>query len=220
LEFPPEKTAVTGSLKFDVSLGEPLQVPFMADRQVIVAGSTREGEEKILIEVFARLRQQFDHLLLVLAPRHLDRVPEVEALVSKAGFTGARKSRIKSTDRDVGIVILDTMGELPSVYACAQVAFVGGSLVPVGGHNPLEPAAWGVPVLFGPYMEQQGATALLEKGAAFQVEQTDQLAQTMAQLLKDPSKREAAGSQGKRVVQERRGAASATVELLIKNGII
>ncbi|MCK4590619.1 MAG: glycosyltransferase, partial [Candidatus Latescibacteria bacterium] len=190
------------------------------DRQAIVAGSTREGEEKILIEAFAELRRDFEHLLLVLAPRHLNRVPEVEALVSEAGFTVARKSRLKSADQEVDIVVLDTMGELSSVYASAQVAFVGGSLVPVGGHNPLEPAVWGVPVLFGPYMEQQGAAALLEKGAAFQVEQADQLVQTIAQLLEDPSKREAAGSQGKRVVQGRRGSASATVELLIENGII
>jgi 3-deoxy-D-manno-octulosonic-acid transferase len=216
----PEKTAVTGSLKFDVSLGKHVKLPFLADRQVIVAGSTREGEEKILIEAFAELRRDFEHLLLVLAPRHLNRVPEVEVLASGAGLTVARKSRLKSADREVDIVVLDTMGELSSVYASAQVAFVGGSLVPVGGHNPLEPAAWGVPVLFGPYMEQQGAAALLEKGAAFQVEQADQLAQTVAQLLKDPSKREAAGSRGKRVVQGRKGTASVTVELLMKNGII
>ncbi len=220
LGLSPEKTTVTGSLKFDVSLGEPLQLPVLANRQVVVAGSTREGEEKILIEAFAELRQDFDHLLLVLAPRHLNRIPEVEALASKAGFTVVRKSRVEPDDQDVDILILDTMGELPSVYACARVAFVGGSLVPVGGHNPLEPAAWGIPVVFGPYMEQRGAAALLEKGAAFQVEGLDQLVQTIAQLLEDPSKREVAGSQGKKVVQQRRGTASATVELLIKNGII
>ncbi|RKY71322.1 MAG: hypothetical protein DRQ24_07645 [Candidatus Latescibacterota bacterium] len=216
----PEKTAVTGSLKFDVSPVGRVELPVMANRRVVVAGSTREGEEKVLMKAFARLRQDFDHLLLVLAPRHLSRVPEVEALASEFGFAVVRKSRLEPGDGDVDILILDTMGELSSVYACAQVAFVGGSLVPVGGHNPLEPAALGVPVVFGPYMEQRGAAALLEKGAAFQVEGLDQLTETIGQLLEDPSKREVAGSQAKKVIQQRKGAASATFELLTKNGII
>ncbi|OPX32015.1 MAG: hypothetical protein B1H40_03045, partial [Candidatus Latescibacteria bacterium 4484_181] len=197
----PEKTAVTGSLKFDVSPVGPVELPVMANRRVVVAGSTREGEEKVLMKAFARLRQ-------------------VEALASEFGFAVVRKSRLEPGDGDVDILILDTMGELSSVYACAQVAFVGGSLVPVGGHNPLEPAALGVPVVFGPYMEQRGAAALLEKGAAFQVEGLDQLTETIGQLLEDPSKREVAGSQAKKVIQQRKGAASATFELLTKNGII
>jgi len=218
----PERIVVTGSMKFDVPKREqPARLETDHDRQVIVAGSVREGEEEILIDVFKRLRQNLNDLLLIMAPRHLQRVKKIESIVLKRGLSACRRSQwTHKSLKGVDVLILDTIGELPSTYALADVAFVGGSLAPFGGHNPLEPASHGVPVVFGPYMEQEGTKALLEKGAAFRALNGDELFEDILQLLKDPELRQRMGEAGKRVVEDMRGASRMTAQLLRNRGLM
>jgi 3-deoxy-D-manno-octulosonic-acid transferase len=126
-----------------------------SEAEVIVAGSTRGGEERIIARVFSELKKRYPQLLLVIAPRHLERLNEVQAYIREANLNYVLRSAItESTQADnYDVILLDTMGELTSVYSIANAAFVGGSLVPKGGQNPLEPIGQGVPTCFGPHME-------------------------------------------------------------------
>jgi 3-deoxy-D-manno-octulosonic-acid transferase len=148
----PDRVIVTGNLKFDQKIptatASPVTLPPAS--KVITAGSTHRGEEAVLVEVFRRLREKFPDLVLILAPRHPERFDEVEGIVNRAGFDCQRRTRIKNPIRDV--LLLDTIGELRSFYGICDIAFVGGSLVKVGGHNLLEPAAMKKPVVFSRYM--------------------------------------------------------------------
>ena len=154
----PERVVVTGSLKTDAEpesagnreLWEKLLRLAPVER-VWVAGSTHRGEEEIVAEVFGRLRPDHPDLVLVLAPRHPERVTEVERLLAGRGLAAVRRSQLPTARRGQPVIILDTVGELARLYRLAEVVFVGGSLVPTGGHNMLEPALRAKPVLFGPY---------------------------------------------------------------------
>jgi 3-deoxy-D-manno-octulosonic-acid transferase len=223
LGVPAERVAVTGNIKFDITLPDRLPQLAMAlrvsfgRRPVWIAGSTHEGEERMLLEAHAALRRRYPDLLLVLVPRHPERFAAVAALATRQGFRLARRS-VLDDPAGAAVYLGDTMGELQLLYAAADIAFVGGSLVPTGGHNLLEPAALGRPVLCGPYLFNFTAIAelLIEAGAATQVATSGELAAAVITLLEDPARRQAIGDAGQRVVAANRGALDRLEAMLLE----
>jgi len=186
-------------------------------RPVIVAGSTLKGEESVLLALFERIRVTRPSALLVIAPRHPERFAEVERLARDAGFDTARRSDLViDSEPRAEVVVLDTIGELASLYQVATVVFVGGSLVAAGGHNILEPAAHGKPVVFGPHMENfsEIAEAFLSEDAALQVRDERGLEAALTRLLEDPAERERLGTAALAVVESNRGAREKTLEVI------
>ncbi len=220
-----DRIRVTGNLKFDQRLPQAVdgsewreRLGLPANGRMWVAGSTHPGEEEIVLAAHGRLRGRFGDLQLVLAPRAPERFDEVAHLVHRWGMTAVRRS-VAGTGAPPSplpeVILLDTVGELAEVYGVGQAAFVGGSLVPRGGHNPLEPAAHGRPVLFGPHMEnfREIASSLVEEGGAWVVS-GETLADRMADLLGSPDLGEAMGERAKVCLLRHRGAADCTADLL------
>ena len=219
----PERVVVTGSLKTDAEpesagnreLWEKL-LRLARGERVWVAGSTHRGEEEIVAEVFGRLRPDYPDLVLVLAPRHPERVPEVERLLVDRGLPAVRRSQLPTARRGQPVIILDTVGELARLYRLAEVVFVGGSLVPTGGHNIFEPALRSKPVLFGPYTSnfRDSAELLLGAGAARRVADGAGLEADLRALLEKPDMARAMGEAGFQAVIRRQGGVRATLELV------
>jgi 3-deoxy-D-manno-octulosonic-acid transferase len=217
----PERVQVTGDLKLEPPV-EPAGVPPDLDAvlgavPLIVAGSTHEGEERDLLEVLARVEACGLAVSLVLAPRHPERFDAVEALARRAGRSVRRRSRLEPRPLTPGeVLVLDSIGELPGVFARAAVAFVGGSLVPVGGHNLLEPILEGRPVLFGPHTENAAAaTALaLESGAGSRVADGADLARAAIEVLRDPDSWRARAEAGRKALAVHRGTTQRSVALI------
>ena len=236
LGAPRDRVRVTGNLKFDEALhSASLSSPRGAEGirksmglpgkgPLWVAGSIHPGEEEVILDAFATLRDHHPDLDLVLAPRRLDRVPEIEAKLRSRGLP--YRLRRASGPAGATVLVLDTLGELASLYGAATVAFVGGSLVPWGGQNPLEAAARGVPVLFGPHMEnfQEAATLLKAPGeggppAALKVagplaDSGRRLAEVVGRVLEAPGLARAMGEQGARVVAAHAGALERNLDLI------
>jgi len=223
LGAPPARVVVTGSLKSDV----PPPAPGAAERwakvlglepgeALWVAGSTHRGEESPVLDAYLRARAAHPRLVLLMAPRHPERVEEVEALVAARGLAPIRRSALAGARPDNGVVVLDTVGELADLYGAAALAFVGGSLVNTGGHNMLEPAVRGRPVLFGPHTSnfRESAQLLLDAGGALRVADGGGLAEAVGALAADPARRAAMGEAGARAVAARRGALEATLALV------
>jgi len=214
---------VTGSLKTDAEpesagnreLWEKL-LRLAPGERVWVAGSTHRGEEEIVAEVFGRLRTDYPDLALVLAPRHPERVPEVERILADRGLAAVRRSRLPTARKGQSVIILDTVGELARLYRLAEVVFVGGSLAPTGGHNMLEPALRSKPVLFGPYTSnfRESAELLLGVGAARRVADGAGLEAELRSLLEKPDIARAMGEAGYQAVIRRQGGVRATMELI------
>lgn len=215
---------VTGSIKFEMSLpaslreaAEVLRGQWGRDRPVWLAASTHDGEEEPVLAARAELTRRFPDHLLVLVPRHPERFALAARLARKRGNRVALWSERRGPVRpDVGVVIGDTMGELQLFYAAADVAFVGGSLVPVGGHNLLEASAVGTPVVFGPHtfnFEEIAAMAL-ERGAGVRIKSAAQLAPALSDFLGNANRRFEAGERGKKMVDENRGAVARTLRLI------
>lgn len=219
LGAPPARMAVVGSLKFDMTLssttreqGERLRAT-LAARPVWVAGSTREGEEEQVLAAHRTLCQRFPDALLVLAPRHPQRFDAVAALIERQGFGLARRSRGEAITAKTQVYLGDTLGELGVLYAAGSVAFVGGSLVPLGGHNVVEPALLGLPVLCGPSLENfdDVAAPLLDSGALMRVMDASALANAIADRWEAPSLALEQGTAGHSVVMAQRGALARTL---------
>jgi 3-deoxy-D-manno-octulosonic-acid transferase len=228
LEARPGALYVTGNVKVDAS-GAPVEKKSvrralkLPDRcGVLVGGSTHEGEEEALIESFCVLRRFRKSLKLILAPRYVKRVEAVASLARSRGLSIVRKSALEDRpdDRSYDVLIVDTMGELGWIYGAGDVAFVGGSLVPVGGHNPFEPLRAGVPVVFGPNMNQEGAGSLLKHGAALQIKDAEELTRRLRKLLDSPERRRTMVASGKALMREREKSAEQTAALLIEKGIV
>ncbi|MFQ5870322.1 MAG: 3-deoxy-D-manno-octulosonic acid transferase, partial [Candidatus Zixiibacteriota bacterium] len=224
---PPEKVKILGNTKFDyLSLKERLVdgdrrdglSELLSRWQVVVAGSTRRGEEQVVLEAFRTLKSNRKNTLLILAPRHLSRLKEVESLLKEGKWRFLRRRQLEKVkgDNSLEVILLDTMGELLTFYSLAKVAFVGGSLVPVGGHDPLEPAAFAVPVLFGPHMENAADSRdlLLKSGGALEVKNGAELADSLVELLSNEDKRRGMGLSAQRVIEENSGTCSKIVEIL------
>lgn len=225
LGAPDARVRVTGNLKFDVEPparlgdeGRELRAQWGRDRPIWIAASTRRGEERQVLAAFARLRAAFPSLLLVLVPRHPERFASVARLCRGRGWRVALRTETHGAalERACDVLVGDTMGELQRLYGAADVAFVGGSLVPTGGQNILEACTAGVPVVFGTHMFhfEEIAALALERGAARQVRDSDELADSVALYLDQPELRRAAGLAAQALVAENRGALARTLELL------
>ena len=227
---PPGRVRVLGNAKYDglASRVEPRlreeigrALDLGEDARVFVAGSTHEGEEDVVLDVYGRLLREDPGLKLILVPRHIERGAEVSALAAKAGFgdvirmTDIRGGRKPSGER---VFIIDVIGELFKVYSLATVVYCGGSLVPRGGQNILEPAAWGKVIFYGPSMEDftDEKTILEEAGAGIPVENGNELHSGIRKLLEDPDELRRRGLEGQQVVMANRGASKRYAELIIK----
>jgi 3-deoxy-D-manno-octulosonic-acid transferase len=221
-----ERVSVTGSLKFD-----SLEVPgapgdrgsnrvlryfrISPDRPVIIAASTLKGEEEPVLEAFQRIRATMTNALLIIAPRKPERFDETERLARRGGWKVARRKkdlRVDAEPRD-DVIVLDTIGELAQLYQVATVVFVGGSLVDAGGHNILEPAVFGKPIVFGPYMQNfaEIARTFLDNTAAIQVRNGRELEAALLDLLVDPVRRASLGAAARALVEANRGARTKTL---------
>ncbi len=225
----PARVVVTGSLKFDSLDLSPnalqarardrvlryFRVP--ASRPVIVAGSTMKGEETAVLRAFRRVRAAAPNTLLVLAPRNPERFAEVEQLVRSEGWKTVKRSDLAiDTEPRVDVVVLDTIGELATVYQVGTVVFVGGSLVATGGHNVLEPAVFGKPIVFGPHMDNfaEIADAFVTNGAGVQLAAETQLDEALLSLMSDPVRRARLGAAARALVEANRGAKEKSVTVL------
>jgi 3-deoxy-D-manno-octulosonic-acid transferase len=216
----PSRVTITGSLKFDAAVPDlesssPAAKVIPEGRPVIVAGCTLAPEEEILLEVFATLRKSHGDLFLILAPRHPERFEEVTELARSRRLRVGRRSLLERPMPEMEVLVLDTIGELAALYGSADVVFVGGSLAPWGGHNVIEPAAFGKPIVFGPHMSNFRAIAamFLDAEAAIQVNGRDQLQEVLEQLIVDTARRTLLGEKARRLVEENRGAARRTVRM-------
>lgn len=212
---------ITGNLKFDLSVAasleekaEALRLRWGRDRPVLVAGSTHEADENVVIPVFLELLNNHPDALLVLVPRYPERFSRAAQLAKAAGFSTALRSQGEACGRQTQCFIIDTIGELMTYYACADIAFVGGSFGDQGGHNPLEPAALGKPVLLGPNMEnaREIVAQLVQCGAARRVGDQRDFLRAAEQLLSDGNLRDGMGLAGRNLVQQNRGALDQTLE--------
>jgi 3-deoxy-D-manno-octulosonic-acid transferase len=227
----PENVGVTGNLKFDAALlgvrraadvaGLLAQVGVAKNVPVLVAGSTHDGEEDLLADQVLRLRARFPGLFLVLVPRHFERASDVEQQLAARGMRLFRRTEITRETRlqpgSVDCLLVDTTGELMSFYQAASVVFVGKSLSAKGGQNPIEPAALGKAVVFGPNMQNFADVArmLVSQGGAIQVRDPADLEQTVAGLLADPERCEKLGARARTIVEENRGSVARTVEMIL-----
>lgn len=227
---PPEKVVVSGNIKFDRDWapineegrrGNLSALGFESEDLIWVAGSTHQGEEEILIEVFKRLYLPFPRLRLILAPRDIERSGVILDMAQKARFRTILRSELSAIGAGnhrsaCDILILDTLGELGRIYGLGKVSFVGGSLVPIGGHNLLEPASFGCPVVFGPHTHNfvVMAESLEEAGGGSRVQNGNELFDVMKMLLGDADKRTRMGSLAKRFVENNRGALERVVSYI------
>lgn len=217
----PARLMVLGNLKYDAVLPSAAVRPCTRadftigpDRVVFLAGSTHDGEEEIVCAVFQKLLRRFPLLFLVIAPRNVERSDSVVKLVRQMGLSVARRS--KGVAGEDQVMVLDTMGELAGLYAVADLAFVGGSMVDQGGHNPLEPAVFGVPVFFGMHMEDFADVAeeMMAEQCARQVQTADQLLEGISGLLLDEKLRKKTGNAARVFVSSRQGVNLRHMELI------
>ena len=232
-----DRVTVTGSLKFDsldvpaptgtgtgigVVHGKPREralrfFRISVNRTVIVAGSTMRGEEAAVLKAFSKVKTTLPHALLILAPRQPERFAEVERLARDAGFVTARRSELPiDAEPRADVVVLDSIGELAQLYQVATAVFVGGSLADHGGHNILEPAIFGKPVVFGPHMQnfKEIAEAFVRNGAAIQVQSDRELDEAMLALVRDPVHRARLGAAARALVEANRGAKDKTLAVI------
>ncbi|HEV2349894.1 MAG TPA: 3-deoxy-D-manno-octulosonic acid transferase [Terriglobia bacterium] len=227
----PDRVAVTGNLKFDGKppqagrLSSPLRAGLTVAQRgpVWLAASTMPGEEAMLLQAWSEIRTLHSKSFFILVPRHPNRFEEVAQLLRESGRSFVRRTTLEPGAQDFArqllapeIVLLDTVGELAGILEVADVVFMGGSLVPTGGHNLLEPAYWGKPILFGPHMEnfRDIAHLFLEAGAASTVHDPADLAQRVHELLQDERKRKEMGNRARQLMQLGSGATERTLERL------
>ena len=224
----PDHILTTGNIKYDVTVSaktmdtaQSMRQDWGRHRLIIVAGSTHEGEEAVLLDIFDPLREHYPGLLLILAPRHPERFDAVFQLVKNRGFNPHRHGDGSTVVPPAAEVHLrDTMGELPLLYAAADIAIVGGSLIEIkgiGGHNLLAPCAVATPVLFGRYISDflEISHNIVERAAGIQVHDSNDLRDKLKKLLNDAALRNRMGANGIQVIKENRGATQRTLELCI-----
>ncbi len=215
-----EKIEVNGNAKYDRLASETTPEVEIEIREVfnvgehdrvLIAGSTRNGEEAMILDAYERIRTRYPDLILVIAPRHIERVSHLQSVFEGRGLEYQLRTDFEPPERfrTRQIVLVDTLGELFKIYSMGTVVFVGGSLVPLGGQNPLEPAVWGKAVLYGPHMENfLDAKAILENaGAGFQIDDARGLAERVVRLLDHPGELSSLGERARQAVLKNTGAA-------------
>jgi 3-deoxy-D-manno-octulosonic-acid transferase len=219
----PERTWVTGNIKFDFetpvdleSRGATLREKYFAGRPVWVAASTHDKEEEQVLSAHQQLLNEIPEALLILVPRHPERFATVKTLLRRNGIKFVSRTDMKPCPFGTGVFLGDTMGELPTFYAASDIAFVGGTLVKVGGHNLLEPASLGLPIITGPHLfnTQDIANMFSELGAFVEVQNAAELAVALTNLFRDRDKAEKMAGQGRRILAENRGALQRLLDLM------
>jgi 3-deoxy-D-manno-octulosonic-acid transferase len=221
-----------GNLKYDAVLPDTVgwdqqqrptsfyrqQFGISPEKVVWIAGSTHAGEEVSILSAYKRLSLLFPNLFLVVAPRDIDRGREIKEIADKLGLTVRRRTAPFQDEEFPGapLLILDTMGELSRMYSFCNIAFIGGSLVPDGGHNPLEPAAFGKPILFGPYMDDftEISSDLLQKDAAIVCHDEDDIFEVLKKLLVSDSLQKKMGEEAQALVLQHRGVTRRHIEII------
>jgi 3-deoxy-D-manno-octulosonic-acid transferase len=237
LGLPADRGSVPGNLKYDLenlqaltsgsSAGADIAAAWRQEgdgrqsRPLVVAGSTKPGEEKMILDALAPLLRERPGLLLLLAPRHPERFDEAAKLVEACGLPWCRRSALGPGEMPppgTRVLLLDSLGELAGTYRECTAAFVGGSLVPEGGHNILEPAFFGRPIIFGPHMDNfaEMAELFIHRQAAFRLAGADQLEPTVRRLLDVPPAARETGRRARRILEENQGAASTIAGALIR----
>ena len=221
-----DKIHVTGSIKFEIDIAasqreaaEVLRRDWGQHRTIWIAASTREGEDELILAAHKKLKKSYPDLLLILVPRHPERFDAVERLAKRNGFSVLlRSAQTFDVNPEVDILIGDTMGELQLFFGAVDIAFVGGSLVPTGGHNLLEAAAVGTPVIVGPHtFNFKEITRLaVERGHTIQIDSAEILSSTIAELIDHPELRAEAGEAGEKLVNENKGALARNIELITR----
>jgi len=219
----PERTWVTGNIKFDFetpavleSRGVALREEYFAGRPVWVAASTHDKEEEEVLSAHHQLLDEMPEALLILVPRHPERFGTVKSLLRKKEINFVSRTDKKPCPVDTSVFLGDTMGELPMFYAASDIAFVGGTLVPIGGHNLLEPASLGLPIVTGPYLfnTQDIANMFSELGAFVEVRNAAELAAALASLFRDGDEAEKMAGKGRQILAENRGALQRLLNLM------
>jgi 3-deoxy-D-manno-octulosonic-acid transferase len=219
----PSRTWVTGNIKFDVELdpeiagrGALLRGALFGERPVWIAASTHEGEEQLVLAAHRTMLERHPELLLVLVPRHPERFGGVRELVEKQAFNVVSRTAGQPCNASTEVFLVDTMGEVPLFYAASDIAFVGGSLIPVGGHNLLEPAAQGLPIITGPHLfnAQEIAEDFIEIEACELVADSSELAESVTKLIENPAKAKKMGRNGLTVLEQNRGSLQRLLVLL------
>jgi 3-deoxy-D-manno-octulosonic-acid transferase len=222
------KVQTFGNIKFDiqpsnelVTAGQRLRLQVFAGRFVWIIASTHKEEELIFLTIYQQLKQKIPQLLLLIVPRNMERFPEVKRLCEKQHLQVVMRTSGQICKAETDVYIADTIGELKMLYAVADVAFVGGSMVEVGGHNILEPAALGVPVMFGPYMANFKAIAagVLAAQAALQCQNPQQISETLLLLYQQPEYRQLLADAGRQFVRQNQGVIEKIVLLLVSQTI-
>jgi len=220
----PQRIHVTGNIKFDFELdpqershGAAFRAEQAPGRPIWVAASTHSDEEQIVLAAHRKILERVPDALLLLVPRHPERFAPVASMIDKAGLTGVTRSSGRPCTANESVYLGDSMGELMMFYAAADVAFVGGSLVPrIGGHNLLEPAALGLPLLTGPHFFNAAdiADLMIADGAAQIIRESDEIAERVVALFGDPAERQRRGGAGQRVVDNNRGTLRRVLDLI------
>jgi len=219
----PVRTWVTGNIKFDIELppdlaerGQEFRQQYFGERPIWIAASTHDQEEQQVLEAHRQLLETYPDLLLILVPRHPPRFAAVSDMVDKAQLEKVARTEERPCSETTKIFLGDTMGEVPLFYAASDIAFVGGSLVPIGGHNLLEPAALGLPVISGPhvYNAQDISDMFIELGACIVVKDAAELVSAVSELLDNQDAAAKRGNQGLEIVRRNRGALNRLLELL------
>ncbi|MFH1854414.1 MAG: 3-deoxy-D-manno-octulosonic acid transferase [Candidatus Omnitrophota bacterium] len=232
LGAPKERVFVTGNLKFDLSLLEPAggrkevrgKLCIAESDILLAAGSTHKGEEELLVDCYASFKKEYKNLRLLIAPRHVERTQEIEQIISKRGFASERFSNIEhrasSIERQTlsiePIFILDTVGNLKTMYFAADIVFVGGSLLKKGGQNPIEPASLARPVIIGKFTFnfQDVVKSFVENQACIQVNNKEELYSAVRLLLEDPRERKKLGFNARDTVEKNSGSSQRTIDLI------
>ncbi|MBM3248956.1 MAG: 3-deoxy-D-manno-octulosonic acid transferase [Candidatus Omnitrophica bacterium] len=229
LGAPKNKVKVVGNLKFDEKFSEhscdPSCLGLKEDDMLIIAGSTHHNEEEITFKVYREAIKNFPRLKLMIAPRHPERADAIADLISSNNFKVIRFSSIKNEKINLAayanyVFLVDTIGDLKSLYNLATLVFVGGSLVNKGGHNIIEPAYFSKPIIFGPHMSnfQDMADLFLKKNSVIQVKNEKELASAIKMLLENRTKRQQLGQDSRRIVDENKGATERTADLIKETG--
>ncbi|MBI4682253.1 MAG: 3-deoxy-D-manno-octulosonic acid transferase [Nitrospirae bacterium] len=219
------KVSVMGNFKFDIDFKETAPPQWLTgiNNKILLAASTHKGEEEIILDAYNSIRNKIHGIKLILAPRHPERFNEAEEIIGKSGIGYIRRSEISQRSVENNhelqafpdIILLDTIGELSSVFSKASVAFIGGSLVPVGGHNIMEPAYWSKPIIFGPHMENFPiAREFLDNNAAVRVDNSADITETVIELLTNSEKAVNMGRSARSIVDKNTGAVKKAIELI------
>jgi 3-deoxy-D-manno-octulosonic-acid transferase len=218
-----EKVVTVGNIKFDVLIpqeiidqGLALKNVLFADRFTWICASTHKGEEKLCLEIYQALKQAIPELILLIAPRHPERFSDVRLICEQQKLNVVVRTSGACCNADTDVYLIDTLGELKMFYAASDIAFIGGSLVPVGGHNVLEAAAIGTPAVFGPYMNnfKHIAKEIIQQEAAVQAQNPEQVRDAILSLYQDQNYRESLGRKGKAFIEQNRGAIGRVFKLL------